>query len=452
MPTLSCAMLHLLAPFAPLFSRRVWRHALVLVAGTILAPGKRTVCAALRATGLGQTKRWSCYHRVLNRAKWSSLGVTRVLLGLLVATFAPDGPLVVGLDETIERRWGPQIAAKGLYRDAVRSSKDYLVKVSGLRWLCLMLLVPLPWAGRVWALPFLTVLAPSERHDREHGRRHKKLTDWARQALLQLRRWLPARAIVVVADSGYAAIALLARCARLVTPIAVVTRLRLDAALYAPAAPRRPGHKGRPRVKGARLPTLAARIADPATPWAAVTVANWYGEGARIVEVASDTAVWYHSGLPPVPIRWVLVRDPEGRFATQALLCTDQAAEPAQILTWFVLRWQLEVTFAEVRRHLGVETQRQWSDRAILRTTPALLGLFSLVTLWAHPHMGAAKGVVRQAAWYHKPLPTFSDALALVRRELWSQTSSCMSASGPEMIKVPRALVDRLTDALCYAA
>jgi hypothetical protein len=445
-------MLQLLAPFAPLFARRVWCHALVLVNGTILAPGRRTVCAARRAMGLSQTRQWTRYHRVLNRAKWSSLAVSRVLLGLLVAAFAPTGPLILGLDETIERRWGPQIAAKGLYRDAVRSSKDYLVKVSGLRWVCLMLLVPIPWAGCVWALPFLSALAPSERHDQEHRRRHKTLTDWARQLLLQLRRWLPQRALVVVADSGYAAIALLARCARLANPIAVVTRLRLDAALYEPAPPRRPGQKGRSRKKGARLPTLAARIADPATIWAATTIANWYGEGPRRVELASDTAVWYHGGLPPVPIRWVLIRDPEGRFATQALLCTDMAADPAQILAWFVPRWQLEVTFEEVRRHLGVETQRQWSALAILRTTPALLGLFSLITLYATPRMEPTGAVVRQAAWYRKPLPTFSDALALTRRECWGYLAFCMSTCDLEMRKVPRAFVDRLTDALCYAA
>ncbi len=452
MPTLPRAMLHLLAPFAPLFSRRVWCHALVLVTGTLLAPGKRTVCAALRAMGLGQSKHWTRYHRVLNRAEWSSLAVARVLLGQMVAALAPTGVLVFGLDETIERRWGPRIAAKGLYRDAVRSSKDYFVKVSGLRWLCLMLLVPIPWAGRAWALPFLSILAPSERHDRERGRRHKKLTDWARQALLQVRRWLPTRAIVVVADSGYAAIALLARCARLRHPVAVVTRLRLDAALYEPAPPRRPGQRGRSRKKGGRLPTLAARVAAPTTAWVGVTIANWYGEGARAVEVASDTAVWYHSGLPPVSIRWVLVRDPQGRFATQALLCTDPAADPAQILTWFVLRWQMEVTFEEARRHLGVETQRQWSELAILRTTPALFGLFSLVTLWAHPRMGPTGDLVRQSAWYPKALPTFSDAFALVRRELWAHAAFCVSASDPDTVEIPRAFVDRLTDALCYAA
>ncbi len=452
MHTLPGTMIALLAPFAPLFSERVWCHALVLVAGTLLAPGRRTVCAALRAMGLHQSKRFARYHRALNRAKWSSLAVARVLLGLLVAVFAPAGPLVLGLDETIERRWGPKIAAKGLYRDAVRSSRDYLVKVSGLRWLCLMLLVPIPWAERVWALPVLTALAPSERHDRERGRRHKKLTDWARPLLLQVRRWLPDRALVVVADSGYAAIELLACCAHLANPITVITRLRLDAALYEPAAPRQPGQLGRPRVKGQRLPTLAARLADPTTALAAVTVADWYGEGARTVEVASATAVWYHPGLPPVALRWVLIRDPQGQLAPQALLCTDQAVDPAQVLAWFGLRWQLEVTFEEVRRHLGVETQRQWSDLASLRTTPALLGLFSLVTLWAHPRMGLTGGLVRQAAWYPKPLPTFSDALALVRRELWAQVAFSMSARDPDTVEVPRAFVERLTDALCYAA
>ncbi|HEU5329201.1 MAG TPA: transposase [Thermomicrobiales bacterium] len=452
MHTLLPTMISPLVPFAPLFSARVWRHVLVLVTGTLLTPGKRTVCAALRAMGLSGCKEFSRYHRVLSRARWSSLAVARVLLGLLVAVFAPVGPLVFGLDETIERRWGPKIAAKGLYRDAVRSSKDYFVKVSGLRWLSLMLLVPIPWAQRVWALPCLTILAPSARYDRERRRRHKKLTDWARQLLLQLRRWLPDRALVVVADSGYAAIELLARCARLARPIAVVTRLRLDAALYEPAPPRRPRQNGRPRLKGARLPTLAVRTADPTTAWGTVTVANWYGEGARTVEVASATAVWYHAGLPPLPIRWVLVRDPHGQFATQALLCTDLTTEPAQVLAWFVLRWQLEVTFEEARRHLGVETQRQWSDLAILRTTPALLGLFSLVTLWAHSQMGGTRALVRQAAWYPKALPTFSDALALVRRELWRHMAFSMSSCAPDTVEVPRALAERFMDALCYAA
>jgi DDE superfamily endonuclease len=292
MRTLPTVMVQVLAPFVPLFSKRVWQHALLLLAGTILAPGKRTVTAALHVMGLSQSKQFYRYHRVLNRAKCSGREVARVLLSLLVGALAPDGPLVVGVDETLERRWGKKIAAKGIYRDPVHSSHEHLVKASALRWVCLMLLVPIPWAGRVWALPFLSVLAPSERYAAERGKRHKKLTDWARHSLLLVRRWWAEREIVAVADSGYAAIALLGRCARRSKPITMVTRLRLDAALYEPAPPRRAGQIGRPRLKGKRLPNLAVVAEDPSLLWRPVGVAEWYGGGERLVEVASEMAVW----------------------------------------------------------------------------------------------------------------------------------------------------------------
>ena len=451
MPTLPPAMLRLLAPFAPHFSQRVWCHALVLVAGTILAAGRRTVTAALRVMGLAQDPRFERYHRVLNRAHWSGLALSRTLLKLLVAAFIPDGPLIVGIDETIERRRGAKIAAKGIYRDPVRSSHRHFVKASGLRWVCLMLLVPIPWAARTWALPFLTALAPSERYNQTHRRHHKALTDWARQLLLVVRRWWPDRPLIAVADSTYAALEFLAACQSWSHPVTVVTRLRLDAALYMSAPPRRPHQRGRPRLKGPRLPTLATVATDPRTCWTRLSVATWYGRGERIVEVVSATAVWYHSGLPPVALRWVLIRDPDGHFDTQALLCTDITAAPDQVVAWFVLRWQVEVTFEECRRHLGVETQRQWSDLAIQRTTPVLLGLFSLVTLLAQPQM-VTPPHVRQAAWYHKSLPTFTDALAVARRHLWGHTLFCTSPTSDDVVEVPRVLVERLADALCYAA
>ena len=451
MHTLPPAMILLLRPFAPLFSKRVWSHVQILLMGALLAPAQRTVTAALRVMGLGQTPHFQRYHRVLNRASWSALAVSRVLLRLLVATFLPDGPLVIGVDETVERRTGAKIAAKGVYRDAVRSSHSHFVKATGLRWVSLMLLVPIPWAKRVWALPFLTALAPSERYDAERGRRHKALTDWAWQLLLIVRRWWPVRAIVAVADHGYAALALLARCQALRQPITVITRLRLDAALYAPAPPRQPHQNGRPRKKGARLLSLAARVADPATDWTPLTVTHWYGHQERTVEIVSETALWYHAG-ESVLVRWVLIRDPQERFATQALLCTDRTVAPEQIIAWFVRRWQMETTFEEVRRHLGVETQRQWTDKAISRTTPALLGLFSLVTLLAHPQLTQRSGPMRQVAWYHKPSPTFADALALARQEIWSHETFRMSADDAEMVKVPRALLERFTETLCYVA
>jgi hypothetical protein len=315
----------------------------------------------------------------------------------------------------------------------------------------LQVLVGVPWAPRVWALPFLTVLAPSERYHQERGQRHKTLTDRGRQMLLQLRRWLPERSLVAVADSTYAALDLLDACARLSHPVVVITRLRLDAALSDPAPARAPGTRGRPRKKGARQATLAERLQDPRTDWQALTV-RWYGGTERAIEVATATAVWYHSGLPPVPIRWVLIRDPAGGFDPQALLSTDQALSARQIVEWFVLRWQLEVTFHEARAHLGVETQRQWSDRAIQRTTPALLGLFSLVILLAHELLPGQDVPVRQAAWYTKPLPTFVDTLALVRRDLWAVPVFSLSPKSADMVEIPRALWDRMTDALAYAA
>lgn len=440
----------LLSPFAPLFTRRTWRHVPLLVVGALLAPGRRMVSSALRAIGLAQTPSYQTYHRVLNRAVWSSLEASRVLLRLLVTTFVPTGPLVVGIDETIERRRGRKIAAAGIYRDPVRSSRSHFVKVRGLRWMCAMLLVPIPWAGRVWALPFLSVLAPSERSARGK-RQYKPLTTWARQMIRQIHRWEPERRLVVVGDRTYAALELLDA----VRPVAtVIARLRLDARLFAPPPVRRPGQTGRPRLVGERVPNLAVRANDEEAAWIPLTIGRWYGERDRSIEALSQTAVWYSTGFPPVPIRWVVIRDPLGKFPTQALLCTDVDAEPQQIIAWFILRWQLEVTFHEARTHLGVETQRQWSPRAILRTTPALMGLYSLVTLLAHEAMLSAPplATLRPTAWYTKTTPTFGDAIALVRQRLWTHLTFPTSPCAPDLVKVPRALLDHLTELLCYAA
>lgn len=435
-------------PFAGLFTRPTWGHVLVLVAGAILTPGRRTVTTALSVLGLRDHRGFTNFHRVLNRNRWSGRAAARCLLTLLVAALVPEGPVVVGIDETIERRWGPKIKARGIYRDPVRSSHGHFVKASGLRWSVVMLLAPIPWAGRVWALPFLSALAPSERFARTSGRRHKTLIDWARQLLRQVARWLPGRAVVAVADSTYAAIELLNAVRHHLT---LITRLRLDARLFEPAPPRRPGTKGRPRVAGARLPSLEQRLADPQTAWRRIQVGGWYGRTERDLDIVSDTALWYHPGKQ-VPVRWVLVRDVQGEFEPQGFLCTDLDADPLDILRWFVRRWTVEVTFAEVRRHLGVESQRQWTDAAIARTTPALLGLFSLVTLWAHDLVTRSIIRPRPATWYPKPIPTFSDALAAVRFQLWSDLTFPTSPDHPDAKKIHDPLLQRLFDAACHPA
>jgi hypothetical protein len=320
-----------------------------------------------------------------------------------------------------------------------------------------MVVVPIPWAARSWALPFLTVLAPSARWSEKHRKRHKTLIPgsspgtWARQAILQTKRWLPNRLLIFVADSGFAALELLAsvRC-----HVCVITRLRLDAALFKPAPRRRKGQRGRPPLKGRRLPILRAVLASRKTVWTTVVVSQWYNAQQRKLLTATGTAIWYHAGIPPVPIRWVLVRDPTGEHEPAAFLSTDLDATPAMILGWFVSRWRVETTFQEVRTHLGVETQRQWSDLAILRTTPALLGLFSLITVWADGLARDTTTALRPnaAAWYRKQEPTFSDAIAAVRRVLWCPPNFSMSRQIGDIIEIPTSLLNRVFQTLCLAA
>jgi hypothetical protein len=451
MLTLPAELLPLIVEFSPLFSRPVREHAKLLLVGAILAPGKRTVTACLRVMGLCREKCFVNYHRVVNRARWSALAASRILLRLLVATFAPKGELVLGLDDTIERRRGDKIKAKGICRDPVRSSHSHFVKASGLRWLCCMLLVPISWAESIWGLPFLTVLCPSERFHTERGRKHQKLTERAKQVIRLIARWLPDRTLIFVSDGGFAVLELLHSVSQ--TPNAsLITRLRMDAELWEPAAKGKPGQNGRPRVKGARRPSPQQRLEDSKTRWKKLEVEHWYGGGKQKVEAYAETCVWYKSGHDPVLIRWVLVRDPGGKYEPQAFVSTNPDHTPLEILTWFVRRWRMEVTFEESRAHLGIETQRQWSDLAIARTTPALFGLFSLVSLLADCLIKEQAKPVRTAAWYEKQQPTFADAIALVRRSLWSGCHFSTSSRSCDVLKVSRSLLERLTDTVCYAA
>jgi hypothetical protein len=256
MPPLPDAIIRMLTPFAPRFSRRVWCHAQVLLLGAILAPGARTVTASLRAMGLAMEQRFTNYHRVLNRATWSALQASRMLWGLLVAHMVPLGaPIVLGADDTVERRSGRQITATGCYRDAVRSTKKHVIRCFGLKWVVMMLLVPVPWAQRVWALPFLTALGrPAEK---AMPRRHKTSVEWVRQMMRQVRRWLPKRRLVLVGDGGFAAISLALACVK--SQVAMVSRLRWEAALDSPARPP-PPRQTRPQTVEGQAPTPVASL------------------------------------------------------------------------------------------------------------------------------------------------------------------------------------------------
>ena len=442
------AIILVLAPFAPLFSHRVWLHAQILLLGAMLTPGACTVTAVLRAMGLAAERHFTNYHRVLNRATWSARQGSQILLGQLITRLVPsEATIVLGADDTVERRSGRKIAAKGCYRDAVRSTKKHVIHCFGLKWVAMMLLVPVPWSRRVWALPSLTALCwPAEQSGR---RRHKTSIDLVRQMMQQVRRWLPDRRLVLVVDGGFAAVSLALACVK--QQVVMVSRLRWDAALYHPPGPQPAGKRGPKPLKGKRQRSLQGWAARSDTPWETIEVA-WYGGKQKQLWVFSRTALWYTPRLPPVALRYVLVCDPEGKLRMEVFFCTDLDATPAQILQWVVMRWSVEVTFEEARAHLGLETQRQSSDQAIARTTPIRLALFSLVTVlaWQLSHGGHIP--VPVTAWYRKAEPTFADCLALVRGHLWRARYLVNSTPGAEWMQFPREALELLIHGFPLAA
>lgn len=442
---LSPSFLTWLAPFLAAFSRRSRPTAAALAIGALLAVGPHTVTNCLRVLGLADHPGFTAFHRVLNRNAWSGLTLARTLLRMIIATFVPTGPIVIGVDHTLERRRGRHIAPASYFYDALRSSAEQKVTSRGLRWLSAMVLVEVPFAGRIWGLPVLTALTPSKNWSERHGRRHRPVTEWARLVLLTLRRWLPGRVIVAVMDGEFAALELLDA---LRTSMVVITRLRQDARLFDP--PSGYDKRGRPARKGERQPQLAARLTDPATRWRRVVQASrtsWRSGGW--IEYASGTALWHHPGKPIVPILWVLVRYPEGRRDPEAFLCTDPGANPPDVLDYFDRRWSVETTYEEARAHLGVETQRQWSDPAIFRTTPLLFGLYSVVALYVQQNAERLALSPRRAAWYPKPAATFADALARLRQHLWFEHFVTSAASIDMTEPLPPA-AQRIIDAACH--
>jgi hypothetical protein len=440
-------ILAVLDAFAPLFSSRTWPHARTLVVGAILTNGRRTVASALRVMGLAQHAHFTNYHRVLNRDAWSPLAAARILLALIVAALPAGSPIILAADDTVERRDGRKIEARGCYRDPVRSSRKHTIRCFGLRWVVMAALVPVPWSKRPWALPFLTALCWPEGKGR--CPEHKTSIDWLRQMIAQVRRWQPGRELVLVVDGGFAAVALAASCIR--REATLVCRLRLDAALYHPPGPQPASKRGPKPKKGPRQGSPKQWLSRGDTPWESIEV-EWYGGRTKTLQVLSRTALWHTPGLDPVAIRYVVVRDPGGEVRDAAFLCTDTDATAGEILGWAVRRWSLEVTFEEVRAHLGVETQRQWSGRAVARTTPVLLGLYSVLTLLALRWHGDGSLGASGSAWYEKGSPTFSDCIRVAREKIWRARISEGSSTPGGSLQLPRSMLDALIQSLSAAA
>jgi hypothetical protein len=436
-----------ISAFSRVFSRPVWIKAQLLLCAAICCPGSRTICNLLRTANLSDDKTFHKYHRFLSRDKWSALSASKILLSLLVAAFLPAGvPLVFGIDETIERRWGRMISKRAIYRDAVRSSASHMVKCSGLRWMSMMLLTPLPWLDKgCWALPVLTALCPSSRYweKRIQNRVHKPLTTWAAQILGWLARTVSGlgRLVFLVGDGSYATYGLMTKA--VACEVGLIVRMKMNSRLYHMPPPRVKGKRGRRPKKGKRILDMELRLTDKRIKWKEVTFSEWYGARNKTMLITTGSSIWSSGSKGEfVLIQWVLVKDPKGEMEPVLIGCTDLTIPAQDVVRFFVRRWQVEVTFAEVRRHLGVETQRQWSELAIERSTPLLMGLMSIICLLAKTLFDAQKLEIATAAWYDKTRYTFSDILGAVRQQIWAVSN--FSGTGK------KGLVEKLKTKIRY--
>jgi DDE superfamily endonuclease len=419
---LPAAMLSVLSIFLPLFfSKPSYMNFLELLQGHILCKGKRTISEILKSLGLRNIKNYSRYHDFFRKAKWSTLKGAEILL-LYIVSLIP-GEIEISVDSTVERRKGSKIKGLGIQRDAVRSTRTRKVLVPGLNWLVFAIHIKFPWCKQKWALPFLSILMPPEEplstskneQDLKKLKRHKTLNEWTCQVAMLLRRWIKQpKKITIIADSAFATYILANTCIDL--GITLVSRMRLDARTFEfPEEPK----KGRKKLVGKRLPTFKMILEDPSRIWDTIEIL-WYGGRKKKINILTGTCLWYGYGIRPVPIRWILTQDSNNKKEAAVLFSTDVNALPITVIEIFVLRWQLEVTFEEARRHLGMETQRQWSDNAIDRITPCILASYSIINLMALATVKSkAEDIpIQTSSWYKKTHVTFSDVLTYVRRQI----------------------------------
>lgn len=441
----------ILSPFLQMFSAPTWKKAKILCVGAILCQGAHRITSILRIMGLSQERRFEQYHRFLNRDKWDPLLGAKILLGLLVVHLLPPGwPLLFILDDTIERRRGKKIKAKGCYRDAVRSTNQHVITCFGLKWLPICLLLPLPWSNRPWALPFLVFLQHPKKYNEERKHKHRTSIDYAKIGIHFISHWLPKKLWTLLGDGGFACLELIEACIKRGGNL--IARLRLDSRLYAFPIPQVSGKRGRKPIKGKRIPSFKSMLINETQEWTDLEV-NWYGGKKKSIQYVSGINLMYKPNHKPVPIRWVLLRDREGKIQPAPIFSSHIQQDVQSIIEQFVYRFSIEVTFEEVRAHLGVETQRQWSDKAIARSTPLLMGLFSLICLIAYMLKDTVHFFPRSASWYPKnpDEATFSDIIAYVRRYCWASKYFVNSQKNDDMIKLNVLDFETIVSQLAYS-
>jgi hypothetical protein len=439
----------LLLAFAATFTSPTYQRWLLLCVAAIVTPGRRTITNLLRTVQSLVRGHPSSYHRVFSHRRWTLWGLGHALASFILTHWVPQGPVALAGDDTVEEHQGRKVFGKARHRDPVRSTHTFTAWRWGHKWIVLSLLVQFPFAHRPWALPVLVALYRSEQWNTKHGRRHKTPALLLRQLTAVLLHWFPQRQFRLAGDGSYGTHELARFAHRHRRHLTLVSRFYATANLYAPPPARSARPKaGRPRIKGSKQPSPHQVVARTKRRRLRV---RWYGGTTRQVAVVSETAHWYKTGHGLVPLRWVFVHDCTGTHRDEYFFTTAPALSPKQIIELYTGRWSLETTFQELRAYLGLETTCGWTQATVLRAAPCLFGLFSVVALlYARLPAGHTHGT--QIMWVGKQDVTFSDALAAVRRWVWSEWIFVMCGHQEAFAQLPDSLRNLLLYALAPAA
>jgi hypothetical protein len=441
--------LPILTRLRPTFSSPTYHRFLVLLLGALLTTGRRTITNILRTVRHQAPGHGSSYHRVFSQRQWSTWVMARALIRFLLEHVVPPGPVLLAGDDTVTEHPGPKVYGKGRHRDGVRSSHSYTAYRWGHKWVVVSVLVKLPFARRPWALPILVALYRPPEWDREQGTRHKTPAHFARLLLARLIRWFPQRHFIFIGDMGYGTSESARFCQQHRRHLTIVSKFYGDAALYEPPPPRTCHTMGRPRVKGQKLASPQEVVAN--TPQRTHLTVAWYGGTTRAIEIVTGTGHWYRIGENLVEVRWVYVHDCTGTHRDEYFFTTDITMMPQHIVECYTQRWSIETTFQECREYLKVESTKGYSKYTVLRFTPCVFGLYTLVVL-LYLQLPRSSRSLRTIFWRGKSTVTFSDMLTCVRRALWEQWYFHTQADPKEFSKLSPSFQDTILSVLASAA
>jgi DDE superfamily endonuclease len=443
----TCAM-PILTMFRPAFSAPTYHRFMILALAAVLTTGRRTVTNLLCTARHQAQGHASSYHRVLSQRRWSAWTLARLLITFLLNHVVPHGPVLLAGDDTVTEHPGPKVFGKGRHRDGVRSTHGYTAYRWGHTWVVVSVLVKLPVATRPWALPVLVALYRPPEWDHVHGTRHKTPAHLARLLLARLVRWFPTRHFIFIGDTGYGTSETARFCRQRRRHLTLVSKFYRDAALYEPPPPRTRRTIGRPRVKGQKLPSPQEVVAHR-TRRTQLTVA-WYGGATRDIEIVTGTGHWYRIGEDLVAVRWVYVHDCTGTQRDEYFFTTDLSLRPKQIVECYTQRWSIETTFQECREQLKLESTKCYSQQMVLRFTPCLFGLYTIIVL-LYLQLPKLLRLPIMVSWSGKST-TFADMLACVHRAIWQQWVFQTPNETTQFSKLPRSLQETILYALAPAA